>query len=498
MAFPTGYTKYQEVTIDSTKVLSDLTDYPIYIDLAELSKAGADIFDTCRTDGGDIRITKSDGTTELPREIVDIDTTAKTGTIFVKFTGTLSSSSDTTIRIYYNGTDTEPAASSTYGSENTWDSNYEAVLHLNEAVNTDTDGYADSTSHANHGTGTSMAEAARAGKLAGSNGASFDGNNDYITIPYAAGLQPANLTYQMLMYHDTLGTNDVFWDNSSAYGRYQFSSSTKKYSNSGATEAVARSASTWYISTCTVVDSSNAEEVFHSGASKATASNAITAGTGDIRLGLYISGSSLGLDGIMQEMRISSVVRADDWINTEYANMNSPSTFYSTGDEQSSGGVTVNPSTQVATFSIPTYSVGGGATVSPAAQVATLSIPTYSVSVQEQVTVSPSAQVATFTVPAYAVVAGGVLFSPAAQVATFSIPTHSVSAQEQVTVTPAAQVATLSIPTYIVTSEMSVVISAAVQVLTFSLPTLAKVGGVWSKVARATDSTWSRISRNSQ
>lgn len=51
MAFPSGYTKYQEVTIDNTKVSADLTDYIVYIDLAELVKAGADIFDTCRTDG---------------------------------------------------------------------------------------------------------------------------------------------------------------------------------------------------------------------------------------------------------------------------------------------------------------------------------------------------------------------------------------------------------------------------------------------------------------
>ena len=133
MAFPGDYTNYQEVTIDSTKVDADLTDYPIYIDLSDLSLVGVDIFDTCRSDGGDIRVTKSDGTTELAREIVEIDTTGKTGELHVKFAGTLSSSGDTTIRVYYNGTDTEPTSTATYGSEAVW-SDYYGVWHFEGAV----------------------------------------------------------------------------------------------------------------------------------------------------------------------------------------------------------------------------------------------------------------------------------------------------------------------------------------------------------------------------
>ena len=77
MAFPTGYTKYQEITIDHTKVGADQTDFIVFVNLADMVLAGADIFDTCRSDGGDIRATKSDGTTQLATELVAIDTTAK-------------------------------------------------------------------------------------------------------------------------------------------------------------------------------------------------------------------------------------------------------------------------------------------------------------------------------------------------------------------------------------------------------------------------------------
>lgn len=158
------------------------------------------------------------------------------------------------------------------------------------------------------------------------------------------------------------------------------------------------------------------------------------------------------------------------------------------------GAVIVSPAAQVATFSIPTYTVGTGITFSPSALVAIFSVPTYSV--KTGVTASPAAQVATFSVPTYTVLAGAVTIFPAAQVATLSIPSYAVNTG--LSITPSTQVATFTIPTYTVTAKISVIVSVAVQVLTFSLPTLAKVGGVWSKVARATDSTWSRISRNSQ
>lgn len=57
------------VTIDSTKVSADLTDFPVYVDLSDLS---ADFFSNVKTDGSDIRVTKDDGTTEVPREVVAI------------------------------------------------------------------------------------------------------------------------------------------------------------------------------------------------------------------------------------------------------------------------------------------------------------------------------------------------------------------------------------------------------------------------------------------
>ena len=52
-----------KLTIQASKVDADLTDYPIYVDLSNLP---SDFHNNVKSDGGDIRVTKADGVTELP------------------------------------------------------------------------------------------------------------------------------------------------------------------------------------------------------------------------------------------------------------------------------------------------------------------------------------------------------------------------------------------------------------------------------------------------
>jgi len=178
--------------------------------------------------------------------------------------------------------------------------------------------------------------------------------------------------------------------------------------------------------------------------------------------------------------------------------------------------ITVNPVAQSITASIPAYSVKKGVTQSPAAQALTASIPAYTVRLPKTVSVSPQSIVA--SIPAYTVDAGGnvsvavaaqsftlsvpayailldTVFSPSPQTLTLSTPAASISLGTGVTVSPEAQTATLSIATPVITAQRSIIISVATQILTLSLPTLAKVGGVWTKRARQTDSDWGVRSR---
>ena len=74
-----GWLGITKITVDHTKVSADLTDFPLYVDLSHLPDH---FFNNVKTDGADIRVFKSDNVTEIPFEIVSIDTTAKTGELY--------------------------------------------------------------------------------------------------------------------------------------------------------------------------------------------------------------------------------------------------------------------------------------------------------------------------------------------------------------------------------------------------------------------------------
>jgi hypothetical protein len=105
-----------KITIDHTKVASDLTDFPVYVNLADL---GASFFTDVKTDGSDIRVFDSATGLEVPYELVAIDTVLNTGELWFK--GNLSSSVDTSFYIKYgNASASAYSASDTYGRNNVW------------------------------------------------------------------------------------------------------------------------------------------------------------------------------------------------------------------------------------------------------------------------------------------------------------------------------------------------------------------------------------------
>ncbi|MDI6807350.1 MAG: hypothetical protein QMD14_06150, partial [Candidatus Aenigmarchaeota archaeon] len=74
-------------------------------------------------------------------------------------------------------------------------------------------------------------------------------------------------------------------------------------------------------------------------------------------------GDLIAFNGIIDEVRISNMARSDKCISTTYNNQNSPSTFYSVGNEEYC--LTVGTSgTQTASMNIPSTDqyVGGAFT----------------------------------------------------------------------------------------------------------------------------------------
>lgn len=142
-----------------------------------LANAPAAFWTHVRSDGGDIRVTTSDGITQVAREVVNFSVAGQTGALF------LATSGSTSFYVYYgNSVATEPAVGSTYGRNNVW-SSYEAVWHLSETSGTTV---TNSTGNAsNNGTI----------KVSASGYYPFDGNaNDFSTAGRNGTVNGATLT----------------------------------------------------------------------------------------------------------------------------------------------------------------------------------------------------------------------------------------------------------------------------------------------------------------
>lgn len=200
MAFPTGWSRKCKLTIQNAQVPGALTDFPVPVLRTNLPDEICDPSgsNNAQTDGGDIRFSSDvTGTAQLACEVVSFghDTTTGAGDAAVEIhvkVPSVSATVDTDIYIWYNtaGTDSQPAVSDTYGRDAVWSNGYEAVLHLQEAVNNTANGYADSTGNGHDGTGNSMALSESACQMG--NGQNFDGSADYITLSGTFDLSAAH------------------------------------------------------------------------------------------------------------------------------------------------------------------------------------------------------------------------------------------------------------------------------------------------------------------
>lgn len=334
------------ITIDSTKVAADLTDYPVYVDLSDLP---ASFWDVVTNGGGDIRVYKDDDTTELAREVVSCDTATDTGELHIKFSGTLSSSTDTDIHIYADGTSSEPASTATYGSEAVW-TNYAAVYHGDDL--TDSAGNYDLTRNSAPTEGNSTAKIGTSFNL--------DGTDDYYQNTSVTGESGNALSLQAWFRGDTDGATPyatfsivedtgayavLRWDSHSTdnpvTARYRNASRSRSAST---TDGGSLSAATWYMQHG-VFPTSKVPTIYLNGGNAASNSSGldpVTITPGTIYVG--ITGFvDYHFDGYLDELRWRTDELSANWITTEYNNQNSPATFYTAAAAASAGTSLVLP-----------------------------------------------------------------------------------------------------------------------------------------------------------
>jgi len=310
------------VTIDNTEVDADLTDFPVYIDLSDMP---ASFWDVVTNGGGDIRVFKDDDSTELAREVVSCLTASDTGELHVKFTGTLSSSTDTDIHIYADGTSTEPAVTATYGRDNVW-SAYEAVWHFQDT------NWIDSSGNLTALTASTTAPSIVTGKIG--NGASFNKSTpNYLS--HSGVTFSGSRSWQCWAKHDVLNDDRIMMAQGNAGG-------LPRAGSTGARTGVYKLFHGTFDGTDVTAYQNGADATTNrvSGVSSygygmrdkvslgivmdinPSTSSTLSFGTRPSNLG------TLNFDGILSESRLRDDELSATWISTEYNNQNSPSTFY--------------------------------------------------------------------------------------------------------------------------------------------------------------------------
>jgi hypothetical protein len=331
-----------KVTILASQVDADLTDYPVYVNLADLPSGFHSHVN--QTDGRDIRVTKADGVTELPREVVFYNSSTDTGEVHFKYTGTLSGTVDSDVYIYYgNSGASDYASSDTYGKNNVWTNSYKAVWHLNEASGS----HYDSTSNAVTGTVTGSPQGGT-GKI---------GKSDNITAS-SMHVDVSKTNYWNFAGGDTVtieAWTNFSADTSGTYGNILGSASMpafqfKKASagnyrlawvnggteyQSSTTSSYSVGTGTWYLVSMQKNGTSGINFYRNGSQIGTTVSNTGETGTNGTNVEIGNDGSTEWINGLVDEVRVSTTNRASTWLSTEYNNQNSSSTFYSVDNETS-------------------------------------------------------------------------------------------------------------------------------------------------------------------
>lgn len=319
------------ITILSSAVDADLTDYPIHLDLSDL---GSSFFDDVKSDGSDIRITLADGVTEVPREIVEIDTTGDTGRLYFK--GDISSSTDTVFKIYYgNASAAEPAAAAANGSEAVWSNGYEAVWHLTETPSSGSYANLDSTGNGYgliaSGTTPTLNTSGKFGNAVTFSAGRLSSSNNWTPT------QP--MTNEAWIYVTGSGNMTVLGNGvDSSFNRrnllmYQGTKVQHTEAGGDVRSNTTLSKNVWnYVATTKASGGGSGSVTLYNNGVEPSVTLFTTPSTGNgtsnpLRLGRN-NANSESFVGSMSEARLSNVERSADWISTQYTNHNDTSSFY--------------------------------------------------------------------------------------------------------------------------------------------------------------------------
>uniref|UniRef100_A0A7V3N5V3 DUF2341 domain-containing protein n=1 Tax=candidate division CPR3 bacterium TaxID=2268181 RepID=A0A7V3N5V3_UNCC3 len=324
----------KKITIDETKVDADLTDFPVLVKLTSTNFN----FSKALSTGYDIRFTSSDGTTLLKYERERHDATNQVAEYWVKIPS-VSGTVNTDFYIYYGNSSASDGADPT----NVWDSNFKGVWHLKDYTTSQVN---DSTVNANNGTKKGANEPIETnGKIAKAQ--DFDGTDDRIdtgttNLPTS---YTANQTWEFWIKFDVVNATQGVYTTSNVIDT-QSNVGMRIFSDEGALKfgmgwvtdytIVNPSAGTWYYIALTRT-SAGEWKGYSNGIN--TITQTMTNGWQQIAstIGRMNNGASwYYMNGIIDEFRISNVVRSAAWIKASYNSGNESLVSY--GSEETVAG----------------------------------------------------------------------------------------------------------------------------------------------------------------
>jgi len=336
----------KKITIDHTKVDTDLTNFPVLVSLSSDSDLASDVQD----DGDDILFADSSGS-KLDHEIEKFDDSTGELVAWVRIPS-LSSTTDTEIYLYYGNV----SATNQQNATGVWDSNFKMVQHLQET----SDIHQDSTSNNNDGTQNGGVTQDATGKINGAD--DFDGGDDYIRVSRSVQ-DDFTIEFWFKTTDTGSGGSDYRWykgdglvdsevpttmndfgvaHHSNGYVIAGVGNPDKQViSSSGHNDG------NWHNVAFTRIKSTGVIKLYVDG----TLVDSNTGGTQSLTSPNYTDFGRIQtgvnyFNGTIDEVKISNTARSTEWISTSYNNQNSPSDFYSLASEETvlpSSGTWVSP-----------------------------------------------------------------------------------------------------------------------------------------------------------
>ena len=318
----------RKITVSNTNIDSDLTHYPLLLTLGTSVGTGAtdvsSIFDELTNDANRFKIafTKTDGTTQLYAEIEKWDDANEIAIIWVsKSDLVLANAATTDIYIYYDST---KADNNTYigdtndeVAENVWDANHKLVYHLEDGASTSA--VYDSTSNDVDGTKTGANTPL---EVTGKIGQGQDFEINEIIDTSNNSILGANFTVESWAKLNSSANLAGIWGRGGK-GNWMrmLQDNVIGYAyNDGSWKSlltdITPAEGTWYY----IVGRYDATDlkIYVNGVEEATvAEDSLGA---DARSFLVGEGGTAGIDGVLDEFRISDIARPVAWIKANQYN----------------------------------------------------------------------------------------------------------------------------------------------------------------------------------